>query len=182
MSRDNWERLVTAVLRREQLRQLFLDHSRSPSITSISSNDPELTSDDAALNEAVKMAESVIANGIPLLHRVLNDYNWLLEEVGRIEGQLVYIQAYLDDAEPDKVAGLGAAMTRLLKYSMDLTDDMLEFWETYLVKLIISHRFDGFLKRTIYVMRYSRARSKLSGQIEKIRGTVQKIDDKMKIG
>ncbi|KAI3470218.1 hypothetical protein Pfo_026881 [Paulownia fortunei] len=39
MSRDNWERLVAAVLRREQLWQLFHDHSRTPSITSIASSD-----------------------------------------------------------------------------------------------------------------------------------------------
>ncbi|XP_020552791.1 nucleosome assembly protein 1;1-like [Sesamum indicum] len=38
MSRDNWERLVAVVLRREQLRQMFHEQSRSPSITSISTD------------------------------------------------------------------------------------------------------------------------------------------------
>ncbi|KAG8383930.1 hypothetical protein BUALT_Bualt04G0065200 [Buddleja alternifolia] len=35
---DNWERLVAAVLRREELWQLFHEHSRSPSICSVSSD------------------------------------------------------------------------------------------------------------------------------------------------
>ncbi|KAL2542165.1 beta-1 [Abeliophyllum distichum] len=35
---DNWERLVKATLRREELRQLSLEHSRTPSATSTSSN------------------------------------------------------------------------------------------------------------------------------------------------
>ncbi|KAL0400927.1 UNVERIFIED_CONTAM: putative inactive receptor kinase [Sesamum latifolium] len=35
---DNWERLVAAVLRKQQLWELFHDHSRSPSILSESSN------------------------------------------------------------------------------------------------------------------------------------------------
>ncbi|KAG8386297.1 hypothetical protein BUALT_Bualt03G0134400 [Buddleja alternifolia] len=36
---DNWERLVAAVIRRDQLWQLFHEHSRSPSICSESSSD-----------------------------------------------------------------------------------------------------------------------------------------------
>ncbi|KAK4403644.1 putative inactive receptor kinase [Sesamum angolense] len=35
---DNWERLVETVLRREKLRQLALEHSRSPTVSSISSS------------------------------------------------------------------------------------------------------------------------------------------------
>ncbi|KAL2558691.1 beta-1 [Forsythia ovata] len=35
---ENWERLVKATLRREDLRQLSLEHSRTPSATSTSSN------------------------------------------------------------------------------------------------------------------------------------------------
>ncbi|KAL2527394.1 P-type H(+)-exporting transporter [Abeliophyllum distichum] len=36
--RDNWERLVEAVVRREQLRQIALSHSRSPSTSSVDSD------------------------------------------------------------------------------------------------------------------------------------------------
>ncbi|KAL0358900.1 UNVERIFIED_CONTAM: putative inactive receptor kinase [Sesamum angustifolium] len=35
---DNWDRLVETVLRREKLRQLALEHSRSPTVSSISSS------------------------------------------------------------------------------------------------------------------------------------------------
>ncbi|KAL7106293.1 hypothetical protein ACP275_07G103000 [Erythranthe tilingii] len=39
MSRDNWERLVTAVVRRQQIWELCHDHSRTPSISTIASDD-----------------------------------------------------------------------------------------------------------------------------------------------
>ncbi|EYU45240.1 hypothetical protein MIMGU_mgv11b020389mg [Erythranthe guttata] len=38
-SRDSWDRLVTAVVRRHQIWELFHDHSRSPSISTIASDD-----------------------------------------------------------------------------------------------------------------------------------------------
>ncbi|KAL7145585.1 hypothetical protein ABFS83_07G094500 [Erythranthe nasuta] len=38
-SRDNWERLVTAVVRKQQIWELFHSHSRSPSISTIASSD-----------------------------------------------------------------------------------------------------------------------------------------------
>ncbi|KAL7145587.1 hypothetical protein ABFS83_07G094600 [Erythranthe nasuta] len=38
-SRDNWEKLVTAVVRKQQIWELFHDHSRSPSISTIASSD-----------------------------------------------------------------------------------------------------------------------------------------------
>ncbi|KAL7106288.1 hypothetical protein ACP275_07G102800 [Erythranthe tilingii] len=40
-SRDNWERLVTAVVRKQQIWELFHDHSRSPSISTIASSDDD---------------------------------------------------------------------------------------------------------------------------------------------
>ncbi|KAL7146963.1 hypothetical protein ABFS83_06G077000 [Erythranthe nasuta] len=44
MSRDSWERLVTAVVRRQQIWELCHADSRSPSISSISSDDEDGTS------------------------------------------------------------------------------------------------------------------------------------------
>ncbi|KAL0373781.1 UNVERIFIED_CONTAM: hypothetical protein Sradi_3293800 [Sesamum radiatum] len=38
MSRENWERLVAAALRKAQLWEMFHDHSRSSSLSSISSD------------------------------------------------------------------------------------------------------------------------------------------------
>ncbi|KAL8048718.1 hypothetical protein ABFS82_07G084100 [Erythranthe guttata] len=38
-SRDNWERLVTAVVRKQQIWELFHSHSRTPSISTIASSD-----------------------------------------------------------------------------------------------------------------------------------------------
>ncbi|KAL7106331.1 hypothetical protein ACP275_07G105600 [Erythranthe tilingii] len=40
-SRDNWERLVTAVVRKQQIWELFHSHSRSPSISTIASSDDD---------------------------------------------------------------------------------------------------------------------------------------------
>ncbi|KAL7145589.1 hypothetical protein ABFS83_07G094800 [Erythranthe nasuta] len=38
-SRDSWERLVTAVVRKQQIWELFHSHSRSPSISTIASSE-----------------------------------------------------------------------------------------------------------------------------------------------
>ncbi|KAL8048908.1 hypothetical protein ABFS82_07G098100 [Erythranthe guttata] len=40
-SRDNWERLVTAVVRKQQIWELFHSHSRTPSISTIDSSDDD---------------------------------------------------------------------------------------------------------------------------------------------
>ncbi|KAL7106287.1 hypothetical protein ACP275_07G102700 [Erythranthe tilingii] len=40
-SRDNWERLVSAVVRKQQIWELFHAHSRSPSISTIASSDDD---------------------------------------------------------------------------------------------------------------------------------------------
>ncbi|KAI3469949.1 hypothetical protein Pfo_026612 [Paulownia fortunei] len=115
---DNWERLVGAVLRREQLRRIALNHSRNPSsITSRSSSFNLSSSSSSQINESFAYNEQRLQ---------LFAANWerfLTPEDQEIISTTVYLSFFLDERSGKKCYMVGA---RELKISWG---DTPQYWK-----------------------------------------------------